>query len=128
MQYGGIKACPSKTQLLSLLKFEVLNNIVYFGEFLNFTETDLDSYANMKRYSSETVDIVLSALANALRCRILILKKRESNYYIECSDHIINPQHYGALIEESSFKCNEPTLKISGEYISVMHFFFKMGK
>ena len=123
MQASGVKAAPSKIELLSILKFEVLNNIEYYGAFLHFAEADfideLDAYVNTNRYSSGTTDIVLSALANALRCRILLLKKNGSDYHIECDHHIITPQrelitpkftikllwdgeHYDALVEEST--------------------------
>ena len=77
---------PSIIELLNLMKFEVLNNIEFYGGFLNFTETDfveeLDSYINMNQYSSGTIDVVLSALANALRCTIILLKKRRNDCYV----------------------------------------------
>ena len=94
MQPSCVKAAPSKIELLSILKFEVLNNIEYDGAFLYFAEADfideLDVYINTNRYSSGTTDIVLSALA--LRCRILLLKKNGSDYHIECDHQIITPQ------------------------------------
>ena len=74
----------------------------------------------MNQYSSGTIDVVLSALANALRCRIILLKKRENDYYVQCNDQVINPtreiitpkftikllwarEHYDALVEAPSF-------------------------
>ena len=45
----------------------------------------------MNQYSSVTIDIVLSGLANALGCRIILLKKIENDYCVECNDHVINP-------------------------------------
>ena len=120
----AVKAMPSTIELLNLGKFEVLSNIEYYGGFLNFTETDfveeLGSYISMYQYSSGTIDVVLSALANALRSRIILLKKRENDYYVECNDHVINPtrelitpnftiklhwagEHYYALVEVPSF-------------------------
>ena len=54
MRCIAVKAMPSKMELLNLVKFEVLNNIEYYGGFLNFTETDfveeLDSHINMNQY------------------------------------------------------------------------------
>ena len=81
MRYIAVKAMPSIIELLNLMKFEVLNNIEFYGGFLNFTETDfveeLDSYINMNQYSSGTIDVVLSALANALRCNNFVEEKRK---------------------------------------------------
>ena len=66
--------------LLNLVTFEVLNNIEYYGAFLNFTGTDLvvelDSYISVNQYSSGTNHVVLLALGNALSCRITLLKRR----------------------------------------------------
>ena len=60
MQYGGVKATPSKMELMSMLKFEVLNNIDYYGAFVNYKDTDfvedLESYIKIKRYSSGTIE------------------------------------------------------------------------
>ena len=122
MQYEGIKAIPAKTELLSMVKFEILNNIEYYGSFFNFKDTDfleeLDAYINFNQYSTTTIDLLVSALSNVLRCRMLLLKIRENEYFVECSDHIISPQremvlpkftiklfwngeHYDALIPEN---------------------------
>ena len=124
VRYIAVKAMPSTIKLLNLVKFEVLRNIEYYGGFLKFSETnfveELDSYISMNQYSSGTIDVVLSALANALRCRIILLKKRENDYYVQCNDQVINPtreiitpkftikllwarEHYDALVEAPSF-------------------------
>ena len=75
----------------------------------------------MNQYSSGTIDVVLSALANALKCRIILVKKRKNDYYVKCNDHVINlthesitpkftiklfwaGEHYDALVEELSFE------------------------
>ena len=79
MRCIAVKTMPSKIKLGNLVKFELLNNIEYYDGFLNFSETDfveeLDSYITMNQYSSETIAVVLSALAIALRCRMILLKK-----------------------------------------------------
>ena len=79
MRCIAVKTVLSTIKLRNLVKFELLNNIEYYGGFLNFSETDvveeLDSYISMNQYSSETIEIVLSTLTNALRCRIILLKK-----------------------------------------------------
>ena len=124
MRCIAVKAMSSTIELLNLVKFEVLNNIEYYGGFLNFTETnfveELDPHIATNQYSSGTIDVVLSAFGNALRCRIILLKKRENDYYVECNDHVINPtrelitpnftiklhwagEHYYALVEVPSF-------------------------
>ena len=126
MRYIAVKAMPSTIELLNLMKFEVLNNIEYYGGFLNFTETnfveELDSYINMNQYSSGTIDVVLSTLANALRCTIILLKKRGNDCYVERNDRVISlacelitpnftikllcaGEHYHALVEVPSFTC-----------------------
>lgn len=85
----AVKALPSTIELLNLVKCEVPNNIEYYSGFLNFTETDfveeLDLYIGMNQYSSGTIEVVLTAHANALRCRIILLKKRENDYYVACN-------------------------------------------
>lgn len=89
MRCIAVKALPSTIELLNLVKFEVPNNIEYYSSFLNFTETDfvqeLDLYIGMNQYSSGTIEVVLTAHANALRCRIILLKKRENDYYVACN-------------------------------------------
>ena len=74
----------------------------------------------MNQHSSGAIDLVLSALGNAARFRIILLKKRENDCYIKYNNHIINPtrelitpkftikllwaqEHYYALVEEPSF-------------------------
>ena len=109
MRCISAKAMPSTTELLNFLKFEVLNNIDYYGGFLNFnfSETDFvverDSYISKNQYSSGTIDVVLSALANALRCIIILLKKRENGYYVEFNDHVINSTQSRQSLPSSSF-------------------------
>ena len=55
MQCRAVREMTSTIELLNLVKVELLNKIVYYGRFLNFTETDfveeLDSYISMNQYS-----------------------------------------------------------------------------
>ena len=40
MRCRAVRAMTSTIELLNLVKVELLNKIVYYGGFLNFTETD----------------------------------------------------------------------------------------
>ena len=96
MRYLNIQAIPSKEELLNLLKFEVLNHLDYYGKFVNSLQVDcvqeLDRYASRKTYSTDTNDLVISALSNLLKCRILLLTEGSKTYYLENSHSCITPQ------------------------------------
>ena len=88
---------PNIRQLLDMVELEVLNNLAYYGSFINFAEVDfveeLSKYRHLKSYSNDTNDIVLFALANSLQCRIFVFTYNENNdsFINEHNGHCIYP-------------------------------------
>lgn len=80
-------------ELLSALKLEVLGNLEIYGSFMNSSEIDcieeIDRYIEEKKYSSDTVDLILHAIANVVSCEILLLKDVSHPYILESSHHRI---------------------------------------
>ena len=99
MKHQNVHKVPSKYDLLNAIEFEILNNLDYYGRFLEANKDcvkELDDYRSMRKYSSATNDLVLIALTNYLQCCILLLKADQARrlYYLQCSDHCINPNLY----------------------------------
>ena len=86
---------PTKDTLLNLACHEVINDLEYYGSFVNYEDSDLvqelEDYIRFKKYSSSTIDLVITAIANALCCKILLLQEKETGYQLECSDHVKSP-------------------------------------
>lgn len=40
MTHENVKAIPSNSELLTMIKFEVLNNLDYYGKFINSVDVD----------------------------------------------------------------------------------------
>ena len=101
MKHKNVHKVPSKNDLLNAIQFEILNNLDYHGRFLEAEKDcvkELDDYRSMRKYSSATNDLVLIALTNYLQCCILLLKTNQVRrlYYLQCSDHSINPNRVNA--------------------------------
>ena len=106
------------------VKFSILWSHKSFGilwKFCKLRDSDLvqelEDYIRFKKYSSSTIDLVITAIANALCCKILLLQEKETGYQLECSDHVILPmrdpqkplftirllwrgEHYDSLVEQ----------------------------
>ena len=86
---------PTKDTLLNLACHEVINHLEYNGSLVNYEDSDLvqelEDYVRFKKYSSSAIDLVITAIANALCCKILLLQEKETGYQLECSDHVILP-------------------------------------
>ena len=63
---------------------EILRYISFYVGFLNVIETDfideLKKYEEEARYGSNTIDIVICALANIFECTIILLEERDGHY------------------------------------------------
>ena len=123
MHYIGLNRVPTKDTLLNLAYYEVINHLEYYGRFANYEDSDLvqelEDYIRFKKYSSlqSTIDLVVTAIANVLCCKILLLQEKETGYQLEYSDHVILPmrdlqkplftirllwrgEHYDFLVEQ----------------------------
>ena len=122
MKHQNVHKVPSKNDLLNAIEFENLNNLDYYGRFLEADKDcvkELDDCRSMRKYSSATNDLALIALSNYLQCCILLLKTNQARrlYYLQCPDHCINPnrlnaapkftlklkwrgEHYDALVDQ----------------------------
>ena len=77
MKHKNIHKVTSKNDLLNAIEFKILNNLDYYGRFLEADKDrvkELVDYGSMRKYSSATNDLVLIALTNYLQCCILLLK------------------------------------------------------
>ena len=83
MRHENVKAIPSNSELLTMIKSEVLNNLDYYGKFINGADVDfvheLERYADQKSYGSDTNDLVLSVISSLLRCNIMLLRECPEN-------------------------------------------------
>ena len=121
MHYIGLNRVPTKDTLLNLAYYEVINHLAYYGSFVNYEDSDLvqelEDYIRFKKYSSSTIDLVITAIANALGCKILLLQEKQTGYQLKCNDHVILPmrdpqkpqftirllwsgEHYDSLVEQ----------------------------
>ena len=122
MKHKNVHKVLRKNDLLNAIEFEILNNLDYYGRFLEADKDcvkELDDYRSMRKYSSATNDLLLIALTNYLQYCILLLKTNQARrlYYLQCSDHCINPnplnaapkftlklkwggEHYDALVDQ----------------------------
>ena len=86
---------PTKDTLLNLACHGVINDLEYYGSFLNYEDNnlvqELEDYIRFKKYSPSTIDLVITAIGNALCCKILLLQQKETGYQLEGSDHVILP-------------------------------------
>ena len=119
--YIGLNRVPTKDTLLNLAYYEVINHLEYYGSFVNYKDSDLvqelEDYIRFKKFSSSTIDLVITAIGNALSCKILLLQEKETGYQLECNDHVILPmrdpqkpqctirflwsgEHYDSLVEQ----------------------------
>ena len=79
---SSIVAVPSYEGLLQMLRFEIMNNLSYYKEFINQAdqdnadiEADVDRYINEKQYGKDTMDLIISALANCLGVVLRIFER-----------------------------------------------------
>ena len=122
MKHKNVHKVPSKNDLLNAIEFEILDNLDYCGRVLEADKDcvkELDDYRSMRKYSSATNDLVIDCIDKLLQCCILLLKKNQARrlYYLQCSDHCINPnrlnaapkfilklkwvgEHYDALVDQ----------------------------
>ena len=97
----NVHKVPSKNDLLNAIEFEILNNLDFYGRFLEAHKDrvkELNDYRSMRKCSIATNDLVLIALTNYLQFCILLLKTNQARrlYYLQYSDHCINPNHFNA--------------------------------
>ena len=101
MQHENVKAIPSKDKLLDSVRFDILNHLDFYCNFINSLDRDcvdeLESYISnsSKRYDSDTIDLIIAALSNLLKCRILLLQEKSDVYALEHPHHCINPGMVG---------------------------------
>ena len=80
MNYTGLNRVPTKDTQLNLAYYEVINHLEYFGSFVNYEDSnlvqELEDYIRFKKYFSSTIDRVITAIANALYCKILLLQEK----------------------------------------------------
>ena len=103
MQYENVKAISSKDKLLDSVRFEILNHLDFYCNFINSLDRDcvdeLKSYISnsSKRYDSDTKDLIIAALSNLLKCRLLLLQEKSDVYALEHPHHCINPGREGNM-------------------------------
>ena len=124
-RHENVKAIPSNSELLTMIKFEVFNNLDYYAKFINSADVDsvheLERYADQKSYGSDINDLVLSAISNLLKCNIMLLREGPEEFFLECGDNHITPQkdirstsftikllwnrqHYDCLVEANKLR------------------------
>ena len=61
--------------------YQVINHMEYYESFFNYEDSDLvqelDDYVRFRKYSSPATDLLITAIANALWCKILLLQEKE---------------------------------------------------
>ena len=96
MRQENVKAIPSNSELLAMIKFEVLNNLDYYEKFINSVDVnfvhELERYADQKSYGSDTNDLVLSVIFSLLKCNIMLLREGPGEFLLEGGDKHITPQ------------------------------------
>ena len=99
MQYENVKAITSKDKLLDSVRLEILNHLDFYCNFINSLDCvdELESYISnsSQRYDSDTNDLIIAALSNLLKCRILLLQEKSDVYALEHPHHCINPGREG---------------------------------
>ena len=124
-RHENVKAIPSNSELLTMIKFEVFNNLDYYAKFINSADVDsvheLERYADQKSYGSDINDLVLSAISNLLKCNIMLLREGPEEFFLECDENHITPQkdictasftikllwnrqHYDCLVEANKLR------------------------
>lgn len=69
LRHSTVTAVPGIAGLLEMMKFEILNNKDYYGEFCldaAVNHDDIERYVNEKVYNRDTLDLAINALANCL--------------------------------------------------------------
>lgn len=116
-----IVAVPSYEGLLQMLRFEIMNNLVYYKEFINQAdqenadiEADINRYINEKEYGKDTMDLIIWALANCLGVELRIFERSGQQFTLytvpitparrgeparAVLDVLRTPEHYDALVD-----------------------------
>ena len=97
MHYIGLNRVPTKDTLLNLAYYEVINHLEYYGSFVNYEDSDLvqelEDYIRFKKYSSSTIDLVITVIANAYyAAKYCFFKKKKQDtnsnavimFYYQC--------------------------------------------
>ena len=87
LAHSKVLACPSVPGLLEMMKFEILSNLQYYHDHVNYEDVDvvrdLEKYVYDKMYSRDTHDLIVYALANCLGVEIRIFELSENhNQYV----------------------------------------------
>ena len=127
-----VKAIPSNSQLLTMIKFEVLSNLDYRGKFISSADVDfvhdIERYADQKSYGSDTNDLVLSAISNLLNCNIMLLREDLKDFFLEFGDNHITPQGdictasftMKLLWDRQNYDCLVEANKLSGKIYNIL--------
>lgn len=82
LAHSKVLACPSVPGLLEMVKFEILSNLRYYHNHVNYEDVDvvrdLERYVNERVYSRDTHDLIVYALANCLGVEIRIFELSEN--------------------------------------------------
>ena len=91
LRYENMKAIPPNSELLTMIKYEVLTNLDYYGKFINSAEVgfihELEHYGDQKSYGSDTNELVLGAISNLSKCNVMLLRESPKELFLECSDN-----------------------------------------
>ena len=118
---SSIAAVPSYEGLLQMLRFEIMNNLAYYKEFVNEAdqqnadiEADLNRYIHEKAYGKDTMDLIIWALANCLGVELRIFERSGQQFTLytvpitparrqeparAVLDILRTPEHYDALVD-----------------------------
>ena len=85
MRHENVKALPSNSEMLTMIKFEGLNNCGDYGKFINSANVDfvheVERYADQKSYGSDTKYPVLSAISSLLKYNIMLLREGPEKFF-----------------------------------------------
>ena len=121
LSMSRIAAIPSYEGLLQMLRFEIMNNLGYYKEFVNEAdqenadiEADVNRYIHEKAYGNDTMDLIIYALANCLCVELRIFERSGQHYTLytvpiaparraepprAVLDILRTPEHYDALVD-----------------------------
>eukprot|EP00112_Aurelia_sp_Birch-Aquarium-sp1_P002129 Seg1231.10 transcript_id=Seg1231.10/GoldUCD/mRNA.D3Y31 product="hypothetical protein" protein_id=Seg1231.10/GoldUCD/D3Y31 len=121
LSMSRIAAVPSYEGLLQMVRFEILNNLAYYKEFVNEAdqenadiEADVNRYIHEKAYGNDTMDLIIWALANCLCVELRIFERTGQQFTLytvpitparrgvparAVLDILHTPEHYDALID-----------------------------
>lgn len=121
LSMSRIAAVPSYEGLLQMVRFEILNNLAYYKEFVNEAdqenadiEADVNRYIHEKAYGNDTMDLIIWALANCLCVELRIFERTGQQFTLytvpitparrgvparAVLDILRTPEHYDALID-----------------------------